>query len=74
MTRGRGPTATGPRCCAPVDIRPGIVLDPFFGTGTVGLVAQEHGRDWVGIELNPAYAEFARHRIATSEPALQEAA
>lgn len=73
-TRGHEPTATGPRCGAPVDVRPGIVLDPFLGSGTVGLVAQEHGRDWLGIELNPAYADLARRRIAASETALQEAA
>ena len=37
-------------CHAPA--RGGIVLDPFFGTGTVGLVAQSLGRDWLGIALN----------------------
>ena len=48
-------------CGAP--IMPGIVLDPFFGTGTVGVVAQEYGRDWLGIELQPEYAELARERL-----------
>ncbi|MGI9003017.1 MAG: DNA-methyltransferase [Pseudonocardia sp.] len=33
--------------------RPGVVLDPFIGAGTVALVAEQHGRDWIGIELNP---------------------
>jgi len=42
---------------------PGVVLDPFFGTGTVGMVAREHGRDWVGVELNPGYIELARTRL-----------
>ena len=42
----------------------GVVLDPFFGAGTVGLVAEEHGRDWIGIEINPEYADLARHRIS----------
>jgi DNA modification methylase len=41
----------------------GIVLDPFFGAGTVGLVAEEHGRDWIGIEINPDYADLAWNRI-----------
>lgn len=41
----------------------GTVLDPFFGAGTTGLVAQNHGRKWIGIELNPAYAEIARRRL-----------
>jgi site-specific DNA-methyltransferase (adenine-specific) len=42
----------------------GIVLDPFFGAGTVGLVATELGRQYVGIELNPEYVEMARRRLA----------
>jgi site-specific DNA-methyltransferase (adenine-specific) len=46
--------------------RPGVVLDPFFGSGTVGLVAQQHERDWIGIELNPAFAELAEQRIANA--------
>lgn len=41
----------------------GTVLDPFFGAGTTGLVAQQNNRNSVGIELNPAYAEIARCRI-----------
>jgi len=36
-----------------------FVLDPFFGSGTVGLVAQRLGRRFVGIELNPAYVAEA---------------
>ena len=41
-----------------------IVLDPFAGSGTTGLVALKHGRRFVGIELNPDYATMARERIA----------
>ncbi|MGK5032697.1 DNA-methyltransferase [Janthinobacterium sp. MDT1-19] len=41
----------------------GMVLDPFFGAGTTGLVADRLQRDCIGIELNPAYAEIARKRI-----------
>ena len=41
----------------------GTVLDPFFGAGTTGLVAQRHNRRWIGCELNPEYAEIARKRI-----------
>lgn len=40
----------------------GIVLDPFLGSGTVGVVADEEGLDWIGVELNPAYADIARER------------
>ena len=46
--------------------QPGLVLDPFAGAGTVGLVAEQHGRDWLGIELNPAFARLAENRIASA--------
>ena len=42
----------------------GIVLDPFFGSGTTGLAAQEHNRHWVGIELNEEYIEIAHRRLS----------
>jgi len=45
--------------------RGGMVLDPFFGAGTTGLVADRHQRDCIGIELNAAYAEIAQRRIAS---------
>ncbi|NDI35756.1 site-specific DNA-methyltransferase [Chengkuizengella sediminis] len=35
----------------------GIVLDPFFGSGTTGMVAMQHNRNFVGIELNPENIE-----------------
>lgn len=41
----------------------GVVLDPFFGAGTTGLVAQQNNRGYLGIELNPAYVEIAKKRI-----------
>ncbi len=41
---------------------PATILDPFFGAGTTGLVAEQHGRDCIGIELNASYAEMARER------------
>jgi len=40
-----------------------IVLDPFFGSGTVGVVCLELNRRFVGIELKPEYVEIARKRI-----------
>ncbi len=43
--------------------QPGVVLDPFFGAGTVGVVAEQLGRRWIGIELNPDFATQARQRI-----------
>ena len=39
------------------------VLDPFNGAGTTGLVSCQHGREYIGIELNPDYAEIATRRI-----------
>lgn len=42
----------------------GIVLDPFFGSGTTGIVALKHGRDFVGCELNPEYVEIAKRRTS----------
>ncbi len=46
----------------------GTVLDPFAGSGTTGMVALQHHRHFIGIELNPAYADLARKRIAAADP------
>lgn len=42
----------------------GVVLDPFTGAGTTGLVAARNGCNFTGIELNAKYVEIARRRIA----------
>lgn len=42
----------------------GLVLDPFFGSGTTGVVAKKLKRNYLGIELNPEYIEIAKNRIA----------
>lgn len=42
---------------------PGVVLDPFMGAGTVGMVAEHLGRDWLGIEISPEYRDLAIQRI-----------
>ena len=44
-----------------------IVLDPFTGSGTVGVVALKHGRNFLGVELNPEYAEIAYKRIGIGQ-------
>jgi DNA modification methylase len=44
------------------------VLDLFCGSGTTGLVALRHNRSFIGIELNPTYAEMARNRIRDDAP------
>ena len=50
--------------CVSAGSKPGdLVLDPFTGSGTVGMVACGLGRRFVGCELNPEYAEIARDRI-----------
>ena len=53
---------------------PCTVLDPFGGSGTVGLVGDQLGRDAVLIELNPEYVEMARRRIRGDAPLLTEVA
>lgn len=40
-----------------------LVLDPFMGSGTTALVARSLGRDYLGIELNPAYIALAQQRL-----------
>ena len=41
----------------------GIVLDPFMGAGTTGVVCADLGRNYIGIELNPEYVHIANERI-----------
>lgn len=41
----------------------GVVLDPFGGSGTIGMVARQHGRNAVLLELNPEYVDIACARI-----------
>ena len=53
--------------CILAGSRPGdIVLDPFMGSGTTAAVALQHGRQYLGCELNPAYQPLQDARIATS--------
>jgi len=56
-------TGWKPTCeCGEPDTIPCTVLDPFFGSGTVGQVSLEFGRKCIGIELNPKYVELAKNR------------
>jgi DNA modification methylase len=48
----------------------GIVLDPFGGAGTTGLVADRLGRNAILVELNPDFADMARRRIQAEDPLL----
>jgi site-specific DNA-methyltransferase (adenine-specific) len=53
-----------PDCGCAASFTPGLVLDPFFGSGTVGAVARRLRRDWLGIELNRDYHRLASQRLA----------
>lgn len=53
-----------PTCACGSDWEPGVVLDPFIGSGTTAIAAEQNGRDWLGIEINPTFAELAQRRIA----------
>lgn len=44
----------------------GVVLDPFAGSGTTGVVAQRLGRDFIGVEINPQYAQMMRDRLGST--------
>jgi DNA modification methylase len=70
--RNENPTLTvgwQPTCaCAPGQTVPCAVLDPFCGSGTTGVVALRHHRDFVGIEISENYAEMAAARIRDDNP------
>jgi len=52
--------------CILATSRPGdIVLDPFMGSGTTAQVALQHGRQYMGCELNPEYEGLQRERISS---------
>jgi len=56
-------------CGCNAGFRGGIVLDPFFGSGTTGLVALKQSKKFIGIELNSEYIEIANKRL---EPYLEQ--
>lgn len=45
----------------------GIVLDPFFGSGTTGMVAAQNDRHYIGIDINPQFCELAKARISAAQ-------
>lgn len=50
--------------CIRASSKPGdVILDPFFGSGTVGEVARNNGRNFVGVELSEEYSEIAKRRL-----------
>lgn len=64
------PKALARRCIVAGSPHGGVVLDPFAGVATTGVVALEEGRSFVGIELNPTYHALARERLANVAPLL----
>lgn len=65
-------SAIRPECDCGAGSLPGLVLDPFMGAGTVGVVARKQARDWLGIELNPSFRELALSRIASTAESVQQ--
>jgi site-specific DNA-methyltransferase (adenine-specific) len=54
--------------CVLIGSKPGdFILDPFFGSGTVGVICREHKRHYVGLELNPEYVAIAAQRLEIAE-------
>jgi len=57
-------TGWGKTCnCTTDAVEPCVILDPFSGAGTTGVVAIKHSRCYIGTELNPEYVEMSRKRI-----------
>jgi DNA modification methylase len=57
--------------CIKAGSKPGdLVLDPFAGSGTVGVVCRRYARRFVGVELNPAYISMASRRLRETQPGL----
>ncbi len=53
-------------CACSAEAEPGLVLDPFMGAGSTAVAAERHGRDWLGIELNPEFARLSGERLAAA--------
>lgn len=51
------------RCIKLFSYKSDIILDPFLGSGTTAVVAEQLGRKWIGIEQNPKYVQLAKKRI-----------
>lgn len=66
------PSALVEPCILAGSPRGGVILDPFGGAGTTGLVAERLQRDSILIELNPEYAAMAERRIRNDAPMLAD--
>ncbi|MFO0838800.1 MAG: DNA methyltransferase [Phycisphaerae bacterium] len=61
-----GPHVISAGCNCKAAFRPGLVLDPFMGTGTTAVVARRLARDFIGFEVSSKYVAMARERIASA--------
>ena len=53
--------------CDTEETEPQVVLDPFIGSGTTGIMALKHGRRFVGVDLNQKFIDIAKERIRNDE-------
>ena len=61
------------RCVLAACPKGGLVLDPFSGTGTTGVVANHLGRSYIGIELNPVWSDRSTHWLQVGYKGLMKA-
>ncbi len=61
------PPLLAQRCILAGCPKDGIVIDPFFGSGTTGLAAAESDRNYIGIEIKPESCLLAKERIGKSD-------
>ena len=57
------PMSLARRCVSITSREDSVVLDPYAGSGTTLLAAQELGRKWIGIELNPSFVDLIERRL-----------
>ena len=58
-------------CGCNAGFEPGVVLDPFAGSGTTGAVTKKLGRKYIGIEISPAYCQLHKKRLQTVPLAME---
>ncbi len=63
MTHPSKTTGFRPTCDHDAPTQPAVVLDPFAGSGTVGLVAIGNGRRFIGIDIKAEYLAMAEKRL-----------
>ena len=61
------PVELAQRCIQSTPKTARVVLDPFMGSGSTAIAANQAGRDWIGIDISEDYCKLARERIATAK-------